>query len=139
MRTLVLDASVALSWVFPDEAGQSTYSILQGSEEYRLLVPSLWALEITNALLVGERRGRLRAVDVRRFVSILEELGVIQEALPLQAVLQTVLPLAREHQLSTYDAVYLDLAIREGAVLATLDGAMRTAARKEDVALAFTE
>jgi predicted nucleic acid-binding protein len=72
-------------------------------------------------------------------MSIVEDLGIIQETLPVQAVLHTVLPLAREHQLSAYDAAYLDLAIREGAVLATLDGAMRKAARKEGVPLAFTE
>ena len=135
MTTLVLDASVTLSWCFPDEGSDYADAILQGLEEYRVIVPSLWALEITNALLVGERSGRLRAADIRRFVNLVHGLAMLQETLPIEAVLNGVLPLAREHRLSAYDAAYLDLAIREGASLATLDNAMRKAARKEGVQL----
>jgi predicted nucleic acid-binding protein len=125
---IVIDASVALAWGFPDEASDYADAVLLALEDEAVLVPAIWALEITNALLVGERRKRIRAPDVRRFVELLEGLNIVEEALPFADTVSNVLPLVREYNLSAYDAAYLDVAVRHAAPLATLDAALQEAA-----------
>jgi len=82
---------------------------------------------------VGERRKRLRHAEIRRFVALLEGLSMVQDVQPRSVMMSAALALAREHGLSAYDAAYLELAIRAGAPVATLDNVLRAAARKAGV------
>lgn len=112
----VFDTSVAACWAFQDEA----------------VVPSLWWFEVRNAMIVNERRHRLAATDTFQFLHGLSRPPVRVDRKPDE---EQVLRLARSHRLPVYDAAYLELALREGAALATLDGALAEAARREGVPL----
>ena len=132
---MVIDASVALAWCFPDEARDYAERVLVALEGRTMRVPSLWAVEISNALLVAERRGRIKAAEIRQFLSLLDGLSITVDSLtPLECV-GNLLPLARTHGLSAYDAAYLDVAQRQAAPLASLDRRLREAALRSGVAL----
>jgi predicted nucleic acid-binding protein len=126
---IVIDASVALAWCFPDEASEYADGVLVGLDGRTAMVPAIWSLEITNALLVGERRKRIRQPEVRRFVELLKGLSILEDGQPFAETVSNVLPLAREYDLSAYDAAYLDVAVRHEAPLATLDKALQKAGR----------
>ena len=126
---IVIDASVALAWCFPDEASEYADGVLVALDGRTAMVPAIWSVEITNALLVGERRKRIRQPEVRRFVELLKGLSILEDGQPFADTMSNILPLAREHDLSTYDAAYLDVAVHHGAPLATLDGALQKAGR----------
>lgn len=133
MTGIVVDASVALAWCFPDEASEYADGVLVALEGRTVIVPAIWALEITNALLVGERRKRVRQPDIRRFVELLRGLTITEHSQTIADTVINVLPLAREYGLSAYDAAYLDLAVRQGAPLATLDSALQKAGRSAGI------
>jgi predicted nucleic acid-binding protein len=124
---IAIDASVALAWCFPDEASNYADSVLLAVENLTVIVPTIWAVEITNALLVGERRKRIRQPEIRRYVDLLKGLSIVEERQRFSETVSNVLPLAREYDLSAYDAAYLDVAVRHEIPLATLDGAMQKA------------
>jgi predicted nucleic acid-binding protein len=133
---LVIDASVALAWVFGDEHHDAAWQILERLSEGPAWVPTHFHLEVGNGLLAGLRRGRLTADETRTVV-------VALGALPIEVDLDTpgrafseTWPLAAQYGLTTYDAAYLELAIRRGLPMATLDGRLAIAARAEGVALA---
>jgi predicted nucleic acid-binding protein len=127
LNGIAIDASVTLAWCFPDEASNYADSVLLALENQTVIVPTIWAVEITNALLVGERRKRIRQPEIRRFVDLLKGLSVVEERQKFAETVSNVLPLAREYDLSAYDAAYLDVAIRHEIPLATLDAAMQKA------------
>jgi len=133
----VLDASVALSWAFRDEFGPYSRAVLEALAEAEAFVPSIWPLEVGNGLLVAERRRRLTRADVSQFVTLIQQLPIIIESVALEQGLTQVLSLAREQSLSTYDASYLDLAMRLGMPLATLDKNLKRAAKQCEVKLLF--
>lgn len=135
MTGVVVDASVALAWCFPDEAGEYADAVLVALEGRRILVPAVWPLEITNAVIVAERRKRISLPEIRRFVELLEGLTIHEEVLPVAGSVSNILPLAREYGLSAYDTSYLEVAIRHGAPLATLDTGLAKASRKAGVEL----
>jgi predicted nucleic acid-binding protein len=126
---IVIDASVALAWCFPDEVSDYADGVLVALEDRTAMVPAIWSTEITNALLVGERRKRIRQPEVQRFVELLKGLSILEDGQPFADTVSYILPLAREHDLSAYDAAYLDVALRHGAPLATLDAALQSACR----------
>jgi predicted nucleic acid-binding protein len=126
---IVIDASVALAWCFPDEASNYADAVLVAVEDRTLIVPAVWSLEITNALLVGERRKRIRQPEVGRFVELLKGLSIYEDGQRFADTVGNVLPLAREYDRSAYDAAYLDVAVRHGRPLATLDATLQKAAR----------
>ena len=130
---IVIDASVALAWCFPDEATDYADGVLVALDGRTAMVPAIWSVEITNALLVGERRKRIRQPEVRRFVELLKGLSILEDGQPFADTVSNILPLAREHDLSAYDAAYLDVAVRHGAPLATLDKALQKAGRAAGV------
>ena len=133
MSGIVVDASVALAWCFPDEASEYADGVLIALKGQTIVVPAVWSLEIANALLVGERRKRLRRAEILRFVALLEGLLVLQDDQTVSESVSNVLPLARDYGLSAYDAAYLELAIRHSAPLATLDGNLQKAAKRAGV------
>jgi predicted nucleic acid-binding protein len=121
LNGIVIDASVALAWCFPDEASDYADSVLLALENETAIVPAIWAVEVANALLVGERRKRIRQPEIRRFADLLKNLSVVEDRQPFADTVSNVLPLAREHDLSAYDAAYLDVAVRHEIPIATLD------------------
>lgn len=131
----VVDASIVMSWCFADEADGYADGVLGRLARDKAAVPSIWPLEIGNVLLVSERRKRLGEADSARFLILLAELPIVVEPEPPQRMLREILSLARELGLSTYDAAYLDLAMRLGLPLATNDTALRKAAQKVRVPL----
>jgi predicted nucleic acid-binding protein len=130
---VVVDASTALAWCFPDENSDYADAVLVALEGKTIIVPSIWSLEIANAVLVGERTKRLRQPEIQRFTALLEGLLLTQDSQTVGEHIGNVLPLAREHGLSAYDAAYLELSIRYEAPLATLDGKLQTAAQNAGV------
>lgn len=135
-RRFVLDASVAVAWCFEDETTKFTEAVLAlisaGAE---VLVPSLWPLEIANALLMAERRKRIALAKVTAILVRIAALPISVRPVDSRHAFEQVLPLARQQQLSQYDAAYLELAVREGVELATLDGELKRAAKATGVAL----
>jgi predicted nucleic acid-binding protein len=135
VTVLVLDASVTVSWCFPDRRTEFTTHVLQRITNGFAVVPGLWALEVGNALAVSERKRYLEAAQVAAFLRDLDELPKqVEHHTPAQAFGRT-LDLAREHRLSAYDACYLELAERMRLPLATLDADLRRAAKKTNVEL----
>ena len=133
MTEIVIDACVALAWCFPDEANGYADAVLEGLERHTMLVPALWPVEITNALLVAERRRRIKASETRQFFALINELPVVMDSRSVTDAVSNLLPLGREYGLSAYDATYLELAMRHGASLATLDSKLQSAARKAGI------
>jgi predicted nucleic acid-binding protein len=130
---LVLDASVTLAWAFEDETGSYTDAVLDGLAEVEGLVPAIWALEVGNALVVAERRGRLSQAASVQFLALLWQLPITVAPDRPEQILGEIMALAREQNLSTYDSVYLHLAMRRGLPLATTDAALRQAANRAGV------
>lgn len=131
--TLVLDASFALAWLYERadrrEAELADHT-LGSLEAVDVWVPWLWHTEVINSLLVGERRGLISEARGATFLSRLADLPILTDGTLPQARRETVLALAREHGLSAYDAVYLELALRLGVTLATFDTRLASAMRR---------
>ena|SRR5258708_312866 len=138
MDAFVLDASVAISWCFPNDPTENTpYSraILQHIETADAVVPEVWAFEIANGIFVAHnKRKRINEADIHEYVQLLESLPirVVSGEWLKNIALES---LARKHNLAAYDAAYLDLALREKLPLATSDAELREAALAEGVAL----
>lgn len=133
MAGVVIDASTALAWCFPDESSTYADSVLVTLEGKTILVPSIWSLEIANAVLVGERKKRLTQSEILRFAALLENLPVLEDVRRVGDHVANVLPLARQYSLSAYDAAYLELSIRHDAPLATLGDRLENAAKQAGV------
>ncbi len=132
---LVLDASVTLAWAFEDEENAYPDFVLESLAEAKASVPAIWPLEVGNALLVAERRGRLNQAATVQFLALLWQLPIVVEPERPERIFGEILSLAREQGLSTYDATYLHLAMRRGFPLATTDELLRQAAARAGVPL----
>jgi predicted nucleic acid-binding protein len=129
----VIDNSVVMTWCFIDEANQYADAVLAGLTEATAVVPANWPLEVVNVLLVAERRKRLHESDSVRFLSLLSQLPIqVEPVWPTQSM-KDLLALGRANDLSSYDASYLDLAMRQGLPIATLDQKLIEAATRIDV------
>lgn len=126
---IVIDASIALSWVFPDEGAAEAEIGLKRVVAEGALVPALWPLEVLNGLLVGERKRRLKLSDVPVVVALFRDLPLRAAPASIEAAFDRVSPIARDHRLTSYDAAYLALALDVGLPLATLDEPLLNAAR----------
>jgi predicted nucleic acid-binding protein len=131
----VIDASVALAWCFDDEATEATRALLDRFEDERAEVPSLWHLELANALAMGERNKRITPARASEFIALIEELPIVIDERTPNFALSSVLELSRRQQLSAYDASYLELAMRRGVPLATKDNDLARAANHMGVIL----
>ena len=125
----VLDGSVALAWLFHDEQDPYADAIIAKLPNLEMLVPRLWHLEVANVLLVGERRRRCSQADTTQWLSYLAGLPVVVDSATEARAWSDTVSLARQHGLSAYDAAYLELALREGVALATLDDPLKAAAQ----------
>jgi predicted nucleic acid-binding protein len=108
---VVVAASTALAWCFPGETSDYADGVLVSLDGRTILVPAVWGLEIANAVLAAERQKRLKQPEIRRFTTLLESLSLSQDVQPLGEHVKNILPLAREHGLSAYDAAYLELSM----------------------------
>ena len=127
----VLDASVALLWLVPqtNPAGvDSASAALNALEESQALVPQLFALEVANVVVKVESKGMVTEADSQRFIVLLGQLNIVTDQATAVHALGDTLNLARRYKLSTYDAAYLELALRKGLPLATLDANLAKAA-----------
>ena len=130
-RVFVADASVAVAWVHPGQATPGTASMLEAiAGGAALEVPAIWPLEVANALTVLVRRRKLTAEDRQIGMSRLRELPVTVDHDMAALAFTTLTDLAVAHDLSVYDAAYLELAQRRKLVLGCKDGRLRDAARR---------
>ena len=136
MTAFVLDNSVAMRWLLAsDKLSDQRYadSVLRSLVDAEAVVPGLWHLEAANVLLGATARGDIEVSDVERFTVQLENLPITVDSLTAHQVFGHTISLARAYRLSSYDAAYLELALREGLPLATLDKYLLKAARKSDI------
>jgi predicted nucleic acid-binding protein len=133
-REFVLDGSVTVAWFFEDETDAYAEAVQDSLATASAVVPSLWCLEVGNALLVGERRRRATEAKVTTFLTLLQTLPIATDDETGARAWHDSLPLARAHNLSLYDATYLELALRRGLPLASLDDKLKAAAATAGVA-----
>lgn len=129
----VLDNSVVMRWLFGDgSAGDLAYAthVLDtlGGPEASAVAPAIWPLEVANVVARAEAKGLMTEARSAAFVQLLQDLAIEVDTDTAQHALENTLQLARRFGLSAYDAAYLDLALREGLPLATLDSGLLNAA-----------
>lgn len=129
----VLDCSMTMAWVFPDEASVSTDALRESLLTESAIAPALWPIEVGNVLLVAMRRGRITDEDRMHIRDDLLALPIDIEPVSCERVLDAVLAVASESNLSVYDAMYLDLALRLNLPLATLDKRLAAASKTAGV------
>lgn len=132
---LVLDVSLICAWCFADEANAEAWAILEQLQTHQAHVPALWLWETANVLLQAERRGRISPAAIRTYLGLLEGLPISVDQPSTASAWHDTLALARSHRLTSYDAAYLELALRRGLPLASRDQALKAAARAEGVPL----
>lgn len=133
MKRLVLDASAALAVCLKEAEGEEIARVL-ANPDLQIIVGPHWRLETANAVLMGERRGRLSASEASGCLEFLEDLQPTE--LQNQPKMEDVYEIAKEDSLTIYDAVYLALALQESAPLLTLDKDLRRSAAGRQVPLA---
>ncbi len=131
----VLDNSIAMAWSFADETSAYADAVLDRLDATQAIVPTLWPLEVANALLMGERRKRSTEAETIHWIGILGRLPIVIDAETNAQAWGDTIALARGHKLSAYDGAYLELAIRRRLPLATLDGPLKAAAKAVGVNL----
>ena len=129
----VVDNSIVMTWCFKDEADPYADAILNSLTEAVAIVPGIWPLEVVNVLLVAERTNRLHESDSVRFITLLSQLPIVVEPTWPERMMKDLLALGRTNSLSSYDAAYLELAMRQGLPIATLDRKLLEAARRVDI------
>ena len=132
----VLDASLTMAFVLQDEATADTDRILDSlGQGAKALAPALWRWEVGNVLLMAERRKRITPAESQRHLNLLQSLPIELDEDTWREAWNAAPLLARKHQLTLNDAAYLELAIRRGAPLGSLDTDLRKAANAEGVKL----
>jgi predicted nucleic acid-binding protein len=138
VKEFVLDSSATVPWVFSSEATQATDALLDalvaGGKAW---VPALWHLEIANMLLAAQRKGRIDKAGIDKFFSTLALLDIEVDGSTIGEAWSRTLSLAEGFNLSVYDAAYLELSLRRGLPLATLDTVLRSAVKKTGGVLAL--
>ncbi|WP_414566633.1 MULTISPECIES: type II toxin-antitoxin system VapC family toxin [unclassified Anabaena] len=124
----VLDCSVAISWCLVDENNDYANAILAMMPDAEAFVPGIWFLEIANVLLVAERRNRMTNEQSEIAIALLQSLLIQVDIATATNALDATLTLGRQEGLAAYDAAYLELALRLGLPLATIDTRLREAA-----------
>jgi predicted nucleic acid-binding protein len=134
----VLDASVAMSWLLKDTTAREAaypFAVLSGLgiDGAAAIVPMTWGLEIANVIARCEAKGQLNEAQSESFLTLIEAIPIQVDPDTFSHVLSDTLQLARRYRLSSYDASYLELALREEAPIATLDEDLRRAATQAGV------
>jgi len=131
----VVDSSGVMTWCFQDEVNPYADAVLDSLTEAVAIVPAIWPLEVVNVLLVAERKKRLHEADSVRFISLLAQLPIMVDRSWPERLMKDFLAIGRAHNLSSYDTAYLELAMRQGLPIATLDQGLIEAARQIDIPL----
>ena len=131
----VVDCSMAMAWLFHDEATSKTTALLNRLATETALVPGWWFIEITNVLALAERKGRITPVQSDAFIAALSKLGIERDDEAPDRAFTHLLALCRRHRLTSYDAIYLDLAVRRSLPLATFNDDLRKTAKQLGVGL----
>lgn len=134
MNYLVLDASIPIGWMVDAPAPRLALRALHLLQSGTIgVVPDLWYYEVSNALIMAERRGRASAQVVSSHLSDIERLAAFLELSPTTP--SALVAAARQSGLTVYDAAYFELALRRNLPLATLDDKMRAASQRAGIAL----
>ena len=129
----VLDCSITVAWLFDDESTPQTDELLDRLKDSGALVPALWRLELGNVLARAERLKRITAAQIADYVDLLDRSPIVTDTETESRAFREVLTLARNEGLTTYDAAYLELAVRRRLSLATLDKELIRAAHRVQV------
>ena len=132
---MVVDSSVTLTWCFEDEQTAASLALLEQVVEHGAVAPTVWPLEVLNALVMAERCKRVDAAQRQRLTGFLRDLPIALDAETAAQAWSATVQLAERHRLTVYDAAYLELAQRRGLPLASLDNELRAAAEAVGVAL----
>ncbi len=124
----VLDCSVTMAWYFKDEANAYTSDVRRSLSKASAVVPALWPLEVVNVLIMGERRKRSTEAEASKWLRYLQLLPIRLDDETATRAWSSILHVARSYRLSAYDAAYLELAIRLGVPLASIDDELKAAA-----------
>ncbi len=131
MKEFVLDCSATIPWVFASEATPETDALLDRlAAGAKARVPALWHLELGNVLLGAQRKGRIDKAGIEQFLSALAVYDIEVDSETMAVAWSKTLSFAESYGLTVYDAAYLELALRRGLPLATLDGSLRKAMQK---------
>jgi predicted nucleic acid-binding protein len=134
MNGIVVDASIAASWLLYDELSDAAEQVLEQMQEGKpIVVPSLWLLEITNVLFTAERRKRIDKKHRDAALDRIERLPITISSAPTAGDLKILRALAEKHQLTAYDAEYLRVAKELKLPLASLDKNLIAAALREKI------
>lgn len=133
MTVFVLDCSIAAAWLFEDKASPKSDKLLEQLREGGAIVPNLWHLEVGNVLIQAEKRGRITAAQIAVRLELLGNLPISTDTETSPRAFREILILGRLQALTTYDAAYLELAIRRGVPLATQNKALVQAATAKQV------
>lgn len=134
-HALVVDASVALDWIFRSARSASANRVLAVALEHGFVVPPIWPAEVANGLLAARRRGKLAPEELPGVLALFEELPVSVASSPGTAAIRILVDAGQSASLTAYDAAYLELALRTSGLLATHDEALRSAAERAGVEL----
>ncbi|HLB31911.1 MAG TPA: type II toxin-antitoxin system VapC family toxin [Gammaproteobacteria bacterium] len=132
----VLDNSIAMRWYFGDgKPADLAYAarVLEILKSAEARVPDIWSLEVANVLARAEAKGLVTEARSEVFIGLLSRLNIVIDGETSNRAWGSTLQLARRYQLSAYDAAYLELALRDGLPLATLDANVMKAARRAGV------
>jgi predicted nucleic acid-binding protein len=130
LSAFVIDASIALAWCFEDEASPGTDLVLEHVRDRGAIVPALWHLELGNVLLQAEKRSRIAMAEIAARLELIAALPIEVDQETTAHAWRETLALARAQGLTTYDAAYLELAVRRGIPLVTKDETLRVAAER---------
>jgi len=129
----VLDCSVTMAWCFGDEATAAAFAVLDRLGSETAVVPPHWFLEVANVLTMAEKRKRMTAPATTEFLKLLSALDIEIDNVTADRTFPHVLPLCRKYSLTSYDAAYLELAIRRQLPLASLDTELRLGAKQAGI------
>ncbi len=133
---IVLDCSVTMAWILRDDTmSEKADAILSTLQEKHAKVPTIWTLEVANVLCLAERQKKITALEVAEFKEFLAELPIIIDHETSSKAMGSIYTLAKTEGLTTYDAAYLEIAIRENIALATFDKALISAAKKNGISI----
>ena len=125
----VIDSSIVAAWYFDDESDAYADAVAVSLPKTVAVVPSIFHLEIANILIIGERRKRSTEAKAAAFLSRLSVLPFIVDGQTPSRAWSDTIALGRAHGLTSYDAAYLELALRESLPLASLDRDLKAAAK----------
>jgi predicted nucleic acid-binding protein len=130
----ILDCSVTMAWYFKDEANAYAKAVHKSLTGSVAIVPGLWPLEVANILVLGERHQRSTQAEASKWLNYLHMLPIRVDDETAGRAFSDILQIARSYELSAYDASYLELAIRLGLPLASLDNKLKVKAAMAGVA-----